>query len=140
MYNLVDATNLNLALLKDIKMETILANPNEFGETEIEKLKEYADMSVKEFLDLYKIIIINDSIAGIFLVREFEDGVLLDEIYLYDEYRNKGIGTNLINSIEDNNIYLWVYQNNTKAIKLYNRLGFNIIETTETRYKMKKEC
>ena len=96
-------------------------------------------MSVKEFLDDTKMVIINDSIAGIFLVRNFEDGVLIDEIYLYDEYRNKGIGTNLINSVKNKNVYLWVYKNNEKAINLYTKLGFKVIDETETRYKMKRE-
>lgn len=139
MYKLIDATSNNIELIKDIKFETIISNPSEFGTDEIEKIKEYVDVTVKEFLDKIKMIIINDSIAGIFLVRDFEDGVLLDEIYLYDEYRNQGIGTELINSIKDPKVYLWVYKNNTKAISLYKHLGFEIIEETETRYKMKKE-
>lgn len=138
MYTLVNATENNIELIKDIKLETIFSSPDEFGEEDTDKIKEYVDMSVKEFLDCYKLVIINDSIAGIFFVRDFEDGVLIDEIYLYDEYRNKGIGTDLINSVSNPNIYLWVYKNNEKAISLYKKLGFNIIEETETRYKMKK--
>ena len=138
MYTLVNATENNIELIKDIKLETIFSSPDEFGEDDTDKIKEYVDMSVKEFLDNYKLVIINDSIAGIFFVRDFEDGVLIDEIYLYDEYRNKGIGTDLINSVSNPNIYLWVYKNNVKAISLYSKLGFDIIEETDTRYKMKK--
>lgn len=138
MYTLVNATENNIELIKDIKLETIFSSPDEFGEDDTDKIKEYVDMSVKEFLNNYKLIIINDSIAGIFFVRDFEDGVLIDEIYLYDEYRNKGIGTDLINSVSNPNIYLWVYKNNVKAISLYSKLGFDIIEETDTRYKMKK--
>lgn len=139
MYKLIKATEMNIELIKDIKLETIFSSPDEFAEGNEDKIKEYVDMSVKEFLDDIKMVIINDSIAGIFLVRNFEDGVLIDEIYLYDEYRNKGIGTKLINSVKNKNVYLWVYKNNEKAINLYTKLGFKVIDETETRYKMKRE-
>lgn len=138
MYILVNATENNIELIKDIKLEMIFSSPDEFREEEVDKIKEYVDISVKEFLKDYKLVIINDSIAGIFFVRDFEDGVLIDEIYLYDEYRNKGIGTELINSVDNPNIYLWVYKNNKRAISLYEKLGFTNVEETDTRYKMKK--
>lgn len=138
MYILVNATENNIELIKDIKLEMIFSSPDEFREEDIDKIKEYVDISVKEFLKDYKLVIINDSIAGIFFVRDFEDGVLIDEIYLYDEYRNKGIGTELINSVDNPNIYLWVYKNNKSAISLYEKLGFTNVEETDTRYKMKK--
>lgn len=138
MFTLVDANINNVELIKDIKLENIFSCSSEFGEEDIDRIKEYVDMTAKEFLSDSKIIIINDAIAGIFIVRNFEDGLLIDEIYLYDEYRNKGIGTELINSVKHENIYLWVYKNNTKAISLYKKIGFEIIDETETRYKMKK--
>ena len=50
----------------------------------------------------------------------------------------KTLGFPAIKNILKNNIvYLWVYKKNTKAIKLYKKLGFNIIEETDTRYYMK---
>lgn len=51
----------------------------------------------------------------------------------------KGIGTKIIMDILDNNdvVYLWVYKENEKAISLYKKLGFNVIEETESRYYMK---
>ena len=61
------------------------------------------------------------------------------EIYLEEEYRNKGIGTKIIMDILNNNdvVYLWVYKDNKKALSLYKKLGFNVLEETETRYYMK---
>ena len=67
------------------------------------------------------------------------NGKLLDELYLEEEYRNNKIGTDIIKNILNKNdvVYLWVYKLNTKAISLYKRLGFQIMEETETRYYMK---
>ena len=48
------------------------------------------------------------------------------------------IGSKLINDVKHENVYLWVYKNNTSAISLYKKLGFEIIDETETRFKMKK--
>ena len=68
-----------------------------------------------------------------------DDGVLLDEIFLDENYRNKGIGSSIISKIfkTNNIVYLWVYKDNIKAINLYKKLGFNLVEETETRYYMK---
>ena len=63
---------------------------------------------------------------------------MLDEIYIEKDYRNKKIGTNIIKDILKNNdtVYLWVYKDNIKAIKLYKKLGFLIKEETDSRYYM----
>lgn len=63
----------------------------------------------------------------------------MDEIYLEEQYRSKGIGTNIIKQVLNENkiVYLWVYKDNVKAIKLYENLGFIVEEETETRYFMK---
>ena len=78
-------------------------------------------------------------IIGCILLTNNDNGKLLDEIYLEEEYRNKGIGTKIIMDILNNNdvVYLWVYKENEKAISLYKKLGFNVIEETESRYYMK---
>lgn len=49
------------------------------------------------------------------------------------------IGTNIITNIIEKHpiVYLWVYKNNIRAISLYERLGFKVIEETKTRYYMK---
>ena len=64
---------------------------------------------------------------------------MLDEIFIEVEYRNLGIGTSIISDIISKNecVYLWVYKENIKAISLYRKLGFNVIDETEERYYMK---
>ena len=81
----------------------------------------------------------DNKIIGSFLLVNKDDGILLDEIFIEEPYRNKGIGTNIIKEVINNNdiIYLWVYKENVQAISLYKKLGFNVIEETESRYYMK---
>ncbi|MGE5455556.1 MAG: GNAT family N-acetyltransferase [Ignavibacteriales bacterium] len=60
-------------------------------------------------------------------------------MYIENLYRNKGIGSNIINNIIKTNklIYLWVYKDN-KAINLYKKYDFKIIDETDSRYFMKR--
>jgi ribosomal protein S18 acetylase RimI-like enzyme len=92
-------------------------------------------------LNNYKIINVGNKKVGCLLVENKDDGVLLDEIYIDEEYRNRKIGSDIIKKILLNNsiVYLWVYKLNKKAISLYKNLGFIVIEETDTRYHMKYE-
>ena len=66
---------------------------------------------------------------------------MLDEIYIESDFRNKGIGTKIIKEILQENkvVYLWVYKENEKAISLYKKLGFKVVDETDTRFFMKYE-
>lgn len=110
----------------------------DLAEDEINKINEYVINSVNETLKDYFNIIIDDKIIGSVCRKELENAKLLDEIYLEKEFRNKRIGTKIIKKVieENDNIYLWVYKKNKKAVLLYKRLGFTIEEETELRYYM----
>ena len=86
-------------------------------------------------------ILVDNKKVGCLLVEKYEDGVLLDEIYLEEIYRNRGIGKDIIQNIlrTNENAYLWVYKLNRGAISLYQRLGFQVLKETENRYYMKYE-
>ena len=92
-----------------------------------------------KLINNYFNIVVDDKIVGCLLLIDRDDGILLDEIFLEEEYRNNGIGTDIIKNVISNNaiIYLWVYKENLKAVALYKKLGFNVIEETESRYYMK---
>jgi ribosomal protein S18 acetylase RimI-like enzyme len=102
-------------------------------------INKYVTSEVPRLINDYCNIIVDNKIVGCILLTNNDNGKLLDEIYLEEEYRNKGIGTKIIMDILNNNdvVYLWVYKENKKAISLYKKLGFNVIEETESRYYMK---
>jgi hypothetical protein len=64
--------------------------------------------------------------AGAYTTINYLDGEMIDQIYLFKEYRNKGIGTKIINKLKKKvkNLYVWVYVNNKDAIRLFRNLGF----------------
>lgn len=104
------------------------------------KINNYITSSVNEWIYKYQNIIVNEKIIGSILIRNIKNGILLDEIFIEDKYRNKGIGTKVISNIilkYQKNIFLWVYKDNIKAFNLYKKLGFKIDSKTKTRYYMK---
>ena len=138
-YQIVPAKKVNIDVLIKYKLNIILEYADDLDEKEIIQIKNYVNDIVPKLLKNYKVILIDNNTVGSILFYEKDDGILLDEIYIEEKYRNCGIGTEIIKNILEDNfiVYLWVYKLNIKAIKLYKRLGFKINEETETRYHMK---
>jgi ribosomal protein S18 acetylase RimI-like enzyme len=138
-YKLVKSTKDDLDKIIEYKKQTIFDFADNLSQDEIDKINNYVETTVPELIEDYYKILVNGNIIGCLLITDKDDGKLLDEIYLEEEYRNQGIGTGIIASIlnKDKIVYLWVYKANTNAIKLYERLGFKVIEETDTRYYMK---
>ena len=138
-YRLIKSTKDDLDKIIEYKKKTIFDFADNLSPEEIDKINNYVETTVPELIEDYYKILVNGNIVGCLLITDKDDGKLLDEIYLEEEYRNQGIGTGIIASILNKNkiVYLWVYKANINAIKLYERLGFKVIEETDTRYYMK---
>ena len=138
-YKIETATINDLERIKYYKLKTIVEYAKSLSEEEMTKIDNYICKSVPTLIKEYKNIIYNKKIIGSILIRKIDDGLLLDEIFIEKEYRNKGIGSSIIkNYVLDNdyNLYLWVYKDNIKAFNLYKKLGFKIKEETDSRYYM----
>ncbi len=138
MYKLIKASKKDIPRLIRYKEGIIYMYSKGLSGEEKENITEYIITSVNETLKDYYNILFDDKIIGSILVKDIQEGKLIDEIYIEKEFRNNGIGTDIIKKLIENNesIYLWVYKDNTKAVSLYKRLGFKIIDETESRYYM----
>lgn len=141
-YNLIKATKSDVERLINYKLETTInenMSPNEKA-----KITKYVESHVPKQFSSYNLITIENKVVGCLQIIKYGDGVLLDEIFIEKEFRNKGIGTSILTKIlQDNNIvYLWVYKTNTIAKNLYLKLGFRTISTDGMRdfmqYKRKE--
>ena len=139
MYKLVKASKKDIPRLIKYKKDIIYMYSKDLAEDERNKIDEYVITSVNEMFKDYYNIIIDDKIIGSILLKDMPQGKLIDEIYIEKEFRNTGIGTDIIRKMlkKNRNIYLWVYKENKKAISLYKRLGFIIVDETDSRYYMK---
>ena len=138
-YKLLKSSSNDVNRLIEYKKRTIYEYAKDLSAEEINKINRYITREDPKLINVYCNIMVDNKIIGCLLLTNKDDGKLLDEIYLEKVYRNKGIGTEIIRDILSNNdiVYLWVYKKNDKAISLYRKLGFNVIEETESRYYMK---
>lgn len=72
--------------------------------------------------------------------------IYLDDLSVTEEYRNKGIGSELIRTAEtyanENHIPAVLFhaeKTNTSAMRLYNRLGYTVYRDDGHRYLFKKD-
>lgn len=138
-YKLENASIKDIERIKKYKLNTIFEYAKDLDKEEVEKINNYVNKTTPKQIFEYKNIVLNNIIVGSFLITKNENGLLLDEIFIEEQYRNKGIGTSIIKDIvskSNNNVYLWVYKDNIKAVNLYNKIGFNIKEKTDSRYYM----
>ena len=139
-YILVRAAKKDIPRLIKYKKDIIHMYNKDLSEDEKNKINEYVTNSVSEMFKDYYNIVLDDKIIGSILLKDIQEGKLIDEIYIEKEFRNNGIGTDIIMKVvkksNNKNIYLWVYKENIKALLLYKRLGFKIIDETESRYYM----
>ena len=122
-YQLECTTMDDIELLTSYKLASILDYAKDMPQEEIEKITNYVKTTIPTQIADYKIIVINNKKVGCLLLEKYEDGILLNELYLDKNYRRKGIDTTLLNSILSNNskVYLWVYKENTLALNLYKK-------------------
>ena len=138
-YEIKSATENDIPRLIDYELKTIFEYSGKLTEQEKIEINTYVKNQVITKLENYKIVFNDNNKIGCLLITNNDDSISLDEIYLEKDYRNKGIGTKIIKKLisENKSVYLWVYKLNEKAISLYKKLGFEIIDETENRYYMK---
>lgn len=137
-FTIINAVDDNIEYIKAARLYNIFEYAHDLPDSEVEMIHNHVNRHIPQEVKDYRMIIANDEIIGCFIVIPENDGVMLDEIFIEEEYRGKGIGTKIIKDIIDNNeiIYLWVYKENIKAVSLYERLGFKVKEETDIRYYM----
>ncbi len=137
-YELVDTTSDDIKMIIDYKCNNIFMYANDIDSDEKNKITKYVENDINKEINNFKMIRVDNKIVGTIGVIDYEDGKMIDEIFIEENYRNKGIGTNLIKDVLNRykKVYLWVYKDNVKAVNLYRRLGFIVKEDTESRYLM----
>jgi ribosomal protein S18 acetylase RimI-like enzyme len=89
-----------------------------------------------------QIIVIDGQDAGVVVVEERPEEVYLGLIELLPKVQGRGIGTDIINRLQakaqqtNRLLTLHVLKTNQPARRLYERLGFHVVEEEEHRYRM----
>ncbi len=102
----------------------------------VSKFKEYFK------LDEIQIISVNGADAGWLQLSETEYDIILDQIYIEEEFRSRGIGGRLIQDLlttaktKKKPILLSLLRNNP-ALAFYQRLGFRIVGEDDPKLHMR---
>ena len=83
---------------------------------------------IKNHIEEYQVIYQNNVKVGYFRLFMQDDYKELDDFYIFEEFRNQGIGTEVLNRICKEPMQLYVFNENVKAIALYERFCFRIIK------------
>ena len=108
-YKLENASIKDIERIKKYKLNTIFEYSKDLDKEEVEKINNYVNKTIPKQIFEYKNIVLNNIIVGSFLITKNENGLLLDEIFIEEQYRNKGIGTSIIKDVvskSNNNVEL----------------------------------
>lgn len=92
--------------------------------------------------EVRQIIVLEGQDVGVLQIEEREEHVFLGLIEVAPEMQNRGLGTRVINDVlaqaraRGEAVRLQVLKGNPGARRLYERLGFAIVEEREERYVM----
>ena len=107
---------------------------------EYDKILSWVQRKIETYIEEYQRILFDGELAGYYRFYKDGDKMELDDLYIFPQYRNQQIGTTIIEKClleTDLPVYLFVFIKNTKAVELYKRIGFEIVETIQdSRYIM----
>ena len=86
---------------------------------------------ITKHITSYTCIFNRDEKVGYYRLSQVSGGTELDDLYILPEYRNRGIGSEILEKIvqeTEKPLFLYVFTGNTSAIRLYQRFGFRQME------------
>ncbi len=139
-YNLREISWLDKEFIYEVKKESNYMYIEQlWGWDEDYQIQDFnTDFKLSEF----KIIVSDNKDIGFIQLEESNSNVNITEIHIIPEYRGQGVGSQIINGIlrdeknQNKTISIGCFLLNQRAKNLYERLGFKIVNETETHYVM----
>ena len=100
-----------------------------------EKVLAWVRRKIETQIGTYTCIFRDGRKAGYYRFSPADGMMEIDDLYIFPEFRNQGIGTAVIQNCcaeTEFPVMLYVFTRNTGAFSLYRRLGFQIAETAGT--------
>lgn len=106
------------------------------------KVMDWVREKIEKSIHEYTVIYADDRKAGYYHFYKNDNGQFeLDDLYIFPEFQNQGIGSMVITKCCQSvnaAIMLYVFIENKRAVSLYERLGFKVVEELHnSRYIMK---
>ena len=108
---------------------------------DLPKVLAWVRRKIEENIAEYRRILQDGLHVGYYRLAPDDDGWELDDLYIFPEFQNRGIGTAVIRQCcAQGPVNLYVFTKNTGALALYRRLGFREIrQVGATRLILRKD-
>lgn len=107
-----------------------------------DKVLQWVCRKIEAQIGEYQRVLMDGSLAGYVHFHPDGERMELDDLYILPEYRGQGIGTAVVEKCCAETVkpvYLYVFRRNEGAVRLYQRLGFKIVqEVGGSRYIMQR--
>jgi len=107
-----------------------------------DKVLQWVRRKIEAQIGEYQRVLMDGSLAGYVHFHPDGERMELDDLYILPEYRGQGIGTAVVEKCCEETVkpvYLYVFRRNEGAVRLYKRLGFEIVqEVGSSRYIMQR--
>ena len=108
-----------------------------------EQVMNWMHNKIQENIAQYTKVCIDGITAGFYRLVSGEEETELDDFYILPPFRGQGIGTAVLEKCildEQKPMFLYVFQKNVGAIRLYNRFGFEPAQVvSETRMILRRK-
>ncbi len=112
---------------------------------DFEKVFDWVKRKIEKNIENYECIYFNGIKVGYFFLHTEGERLELDDFFIFEKFQGKGIGTKVLGYIDsiakkqNKDVFLYVFTKNHRAVSLYLRNGFEIVENIrDSRYIMNK--
>lgn len=107
-----------------------------------DKVLQWVRRKIDAQIGEYQRVLMDGDLAGYVHFHPDGERMELDDLYILPKYRGRGIGTAVVEKCcaeTEKPVYLYVFRRNEGALRLYQRLGFEIVqEVGSSRYIMQR--
>ncbi len=108
----------------------------------LQRVQAWEQRKLEEHLDRYTRLELDGVPVGYFSLEDQGDRLELDDFYVLPAFRGQGLGSQALRRIlqaAEKPVFLYVFNANTGAVRLYRRFGFHVAETVDTRSTLQWE-
>lgn len=122
--------------------KTLIDRYEDLDSIDYAKVLQWVRRKIEAQIGEYQRVLMDGSLAGYVHFHPDGERMELDDLYILPEYRGQGIGTAVVEKCcaeTEKPVYLYVFRRNEGAVRLYQRLGFEIVqEVGSSRYIMQR--
>ena len=135
----VQAEHSDVNVILSLSLE-LVKQYEDLASVDYDKISSWLRKRTEENIERYTCVLHHGQKVAFYCLLQQDGGTELDDFYVLPQFRNKGIGSEILKKCcEDAKMpmFLYVFANNIGAVSLYRRNGFSISkQVSPTRYIM----